>query len=109
MHVELLPCDKQGIIYENIQESIIQNPDKSLKELYFLVRINNVKCLSTRYKVTKYTKIWKNLLYFFFRKYFVNTNVLEKNNSHVQMLGVILIILKFLIKRLFHTQKLIRM
>ena len=51
MHVELLPCDKQGIIYEDIQKCIIQNPEKNLKEMFFIIRISNVKCLSTRFKV----------------------------------------------------------
>ncbi|CAF0841426.1 unnamed protein product [Brachionus calyciflorus] len=50
LHVEMLACDKQGIVYENIEKAIIQNPEKDLKELYYLIRINNVKCLSTRYK-----------------------------------------------------------
>ena len=46
-----MPCDKQGIAYENIAEVIIQNPEKQLKQLYFLIRINSIKLMSGGFKV----------------------------------------------------------
>ncbi len=45
-----MPCDKQGIAYENISEHIVQNPEKHLKELYFLLRINTIKLMTGGFK-----------------------------------------------------------
>ena len=50
LNISLLPCDKQGIIYTNIGENIVKNPETQLKELNFIVRINNIKCMSPKFK-----------------------------------------------------------
>lgn len=50
MRVELVPCDKQGIAFENIAEHIVQNPEKHLKDLYFLLRINTIKLMTGGFK-----------------------------------------------------------
>ena len=49
----MLPCDENGKVFKNLDEVIIQNPEKDLKKLYFLVKINNVRCMSPKYKVKK--------------------------------------------------------
>lgn len=50
LRIELVPCDKQGVAYENISEHIVQNPEKHLKELYFLLRINKIKLMTGGFK-----------------------------------------------------------
>lgn len=50
LRVELVPCDKQGVAYENISEHIVQSPEKNLKELYFLLRINTIKLMTGGFK-----------------------------------------------------------
>jgi hypothetical protein len=52
-HIELLPCDRQGIAYDNIEKFVIHEPERQLKKLYFLIRMNNFKCVAGRYKVKK--------------------------------------------------------
>jgi len=47
----MVPCDKQGIAFDNIEKSIIHNPETQLKQLNFLFRINNVKCMLSKFKV----------------------------------------------------------
>jgi kinesin family member 1 len=48
--IEMLPCDAQGIVHQDISKVIIKEPKKNLKSLYFIVRIDNIKCMSIKYK-----------------------------------------------------------
>lgn len=50
LRVELVPCDKQGVAFANIGEHIVQNPEKHLKDLYFLLRINSIKLMTGGFK-----------------------------------------------------------
>jgi len=50
LNVEMLPCDENGQIFKNLEEVIIQNPEKDLKKLHFLLKINNVRCMSPKYR-----------------------------------------------------------
>lgn len=50
LRIELVPCDKQGVAYDDISKHIVQNPEKQLKELYFLLRINSIKLMTGGFK-----------------------------------------------------------
>lgn len=50
LRIELVPCDKQGIAYSDIGKHIVQNPEKHLKDLYFLLRINTIKLMTGGFK-----------------------------------------------------------
>jgi hypothetical protein len=49
-HIDLLPCDRQGIAYDNIEKIVVHEPEKQLKRLYFIIRMSNFKCVAGRYK-----------------------------------------------------------
>ncbi len=78
-HVELLPCDKQGIAFtDEIERFIIHEPEKQLKELHFLIKLNNLKLVSGKFRN----------LYAQFKLYgkeqFIKTNVGENSFADFQ-------------------------
>ncbi len=72
LKVELQPCDKAGNPYTNLQDVILRNPETQLKKLYFLVKLNTVRCMSPKYKVSFYNNTrlpnWLNWKLFCFKK-----------------------------------------
>ncbi len=38
------------MVFKNIEEIIVHKPESQLKKLYFLLKINNIRCMSPKYK-----------------------------------------------------------
>ena len=58
-HIELIPCDQQGITFDDIENFIVYEPEKEFKELYYIVKLNGFKSISRIFNVSYNIKFLK--------------------------------------------------